>query len=129
LVYRRYQFSVLPRGFIVHFPHNRSNGKEIWRNSTQFISEIKEIHRSFLSELESKYGKLSFPSCEKNQPLENVKVTPKQKQPLENVKVTPKQKFNRKKQQFNRKRQHFNRKKQKFNRKSRKEHIFEVIFK
>lgn len=52
-----YHFSVLPKGFIVHNPHNESVAKQTWNNVqvNKLHQEMDELYPAFLEELWSKY--------------------------------------------------------------------------
>ena len=62
-----YKFKILPKGFIVHFPHRDSKVKESWNNIDENDLHLKmdQLYPVFLSELKTKHGHPKIPTCKR----------------------------------------------------------------
>eukprot|EP00638_Chattonella_subsalsa_P007894 CAMPEP_0117747590 /NCGR_PEP_ID=MMETSP0947-20121206/8596_1 /TAXON_ID=44440 /ORGANISM="Chattonella subsalsa, Strain CCMP2191" /LENGTH=359 /DNA_ID=CAMNT_0005565061 /DNA_START=96 /DNA_END=1172 /DNA_ORIENTATION=- len=56
LRYAGYKFAVLPKAFIVHFPHHYSRIRDIWQNKTELYRPYNDgLYEQFIDELELSY--------------------------------------------------------------------------
>ena len=64
LLYLKYSFSVLPAGFIVHFPHEESNIKRTWiKNEKRIHEDNDRLYNKFLAQLKQRFKKPGLPHC------------------------------------------------------------------